>query len=371
MKRTGRTLPFLAPSVVDGGRPGISYSISGASAAENRSIVDGLDTTDPGLGLLNLPMPMEFLQEVDIKTGAFEPRYGGAMGGIINMVSRSGSNELHGDGFAYYKDDSMKAAEPVSVRNDRFKGFAESELGFDLGGRIVADRLWYFVGANAVAGEEDWITSTQRPVTFDEDGLRYIAKLDWQIGAQHRLAATAFGDPSESTIGARQVTGVLIDTWDRERGHFAGSYNGVLSDSLFLEAFAGRFREEIWTRPFESRPVYTDASGGDFARQQNCDDPGPITGSVSSRRDASVGTSSGTLEDRHEKSYEQRLTFSPRQVLSTMRSTSAPAVERSSFSTPATPPEAGPVPFSTAPISWSTPADWRANIGCCLSPSSF
>ncbi|MEO8348570.1 MAG: TonB-dependent receptor, partial [Acidobacteriota bacterium] len=99
--RTFLDLSYLAPGVVNAGGTGYP-SINGASLAENRYFVDGLDVTDPGTGTLETTLPVDFLQEVDIKTGGFGPEYGGALGGILNVVTRSGSNQLHGSVFGFY-----------------------------------------------------------------------------------------------------------------------------------------------------------------------------------------------------------------------------------------------------------------------------
>ncbi|HYT31675.1 MAG TPA: carboxypeptidase regulatory-like domain-containing protein, partial [Thermoanaerobaculia bacterium] len=119
--RTYLDLAFLAPGVVEGVRPGEPL-INGSSFAENRYLVDGLDVTNPSEGNLASQLPVEFLEQVEIKTGGFDPEYGGALGGIINAVTRSGSNDLHGVLFGYYKDDSLKSQSPVSVQNVQFLG---------------------------------------------------------------------------------------------------------------------------------------------------------------------------------------------------------------------------------------------------------
>ncbi|HSN57240.1 MAG TPA: TonB-dependent receptor, partial [Candidatus Sulfomarinibacteraceae bacterium] len=85
---------FAAGTVNDNQAGGIS--IDGASGLENRYIVDGLDTTDPQIGDAAIPLRAEFMEEVQVKSAGYMAEFGGAMGGVINAVTRSGGNEFHG-----------------------------------------------------------------------------------------------------------------------------------------------------------------------------------------------------------------------------------------------------------------------------------
>ena len=77
------------------------FQINGASGSENTFIVDGIDVSDVRRGFLrsNDSLPFEFVREVQVKTAGFEAEYTGTMGGVVNVVSKSGSNEFHGDGW--------------------------------------------------------------------------------------------------------------------------------------------------------------------------------------------------------------------------------------------------------------------------------
>lgn len=206
--RTYLNLAFLAPGVVDSGGP----SIGGATSLENRVIVDRLDTTDPGFGGAGNTLPPEFLDAVEIKTGGLSPEYGGALGGIVNVLTRSGSNDTHASIFGYYRDDGFGSDPPRSVRNDQFLGSKTYDYGATIGGRILSDRLWYFLGLNPATEESDWITSQGIAVTDESKKLSYVGKLSWQIHPSHRLVASAFGDPNESTLAARFAAGILRDS---------------------------------------------------------------------------------------------------------------------------------------------------------------
>ena len=102
----------LAPGVVSGGGTGTANpSIGGATGLENLYLVDGVTITDQafgGLGTYNRffgslgsGVNLAFIKEVDVKTGAFEPKYGRADGGIVEIVTKSGSQQYHGALAAY------------------------------------------------------------------------------------------------------------------------------------------------------------------------------------------------------------------------------------------------------------------------------
>jgi hypothetical protein len=61
-------------------------------------------------------IPFEFVQELQIKSSGFEAQYGGAMGGVVNVVTKSGSNNFHGDVGLYFSSDAVQAGPRVSLR---------------------------------------------------------------------------------------------------------------------------------------------------------------------------------------------------------------------------------------------------------------
>ena len=297
--RTYLDLVFLAPGVAEGGVPG-QPSMNGSSYAENRYVVDGLDVTGPAGGTLRSTLPVEFLEQVEIKTGGFGPEYGGALGGIVNVVTRSGSNNLHGSLFGYYKDDSLKSQPPVSVQNVQFLGFKEYDGGGTLGGKIVRNRLWFFLGLDPAVRDEHWITRQQIRVTDKSEHLYYTGKLNWQLNPSHQIAASTFGDPSKVTSHYRNSAGILEDEDRTRSNHVILSYSGVLSSAAFLEFSAGRYDQSDRRTPAADVPFYADQSGGKFATAQNCGDPNPLIGGFVRFALGCLGGTEGALD------YESR-----------------------------------------------------------------
>src|SRR5438552_2012748 len=120
IQRGVSSLFYLSPGAVDGQQTGSNNpSISGSSGLENSYIADGVSINDPafgGLGVwsrsygaLGSGINLTFVKEVQVKTGGFEPQYGHASGGIVQIVTKSGGTKTHGEISAYVKSFGMQA----------------------------------------------------------------------------------------------------------------------------------------------------------------------------------------------------------------------------------------------------------------------
>jgi len=140
------------------------YSIGGAADSESTYLVEGQDTENISMGFSNANVPFEFIQEVQVKTSGVEAEHGGALGGVINVVMKKGSNAFHGSLFGTYESNGMDGGAENSLRYDPLAlgstgldndaqiyspqqdHFRFVEPGFDVGGPILKDRLWFFAG---------------------------------------------------------------------------------------------------------------------------------------------------------------------------------------------------------------------------------
>ena len=161
----------LAPGANDETKLG-GLSIDGASGAENVFYVDGADVTNLQRGLSGKSVIMDLIEEVQVKSSGYDAEYGGALGGVVSVVTRSGSNEFNGEGNVYFSGDALTAERNQALRIGLINpDIAESvrypedsvtlyEPGFMLGGPLRRDRLWFF-GAYFPQLER-----TERTVTF-------------------------------------------------------------------------------------------------------------------------------------------------------------------------------------------------------------
>lgn len=265
--RTFNGLAFNAPGVVEAGNPGggaAEPSIGGASAAENRYVVDGLDTTDPAFGTIGSTLAFEFIEEVQVKTGGYEAEYGGALGGMLNVITKSGSNELSGDLFGYYNDDSLQETPPPVSTFGQDLGFTEYDFGADIGGKFIQDRLWYFAAVNPSYRDVDIETRSGTPVTTEVDRLYYAGKLTWQLNPSNQLVFSAFGDPTDRTDDAvaRNSAGKLAHEIEDGGQSFGLTYNATIGTNFLLEGAAGRYDQTEKQTPLTQDAFYSISSVG-------------------------------------------------------------------------------------------------------------
>src|SRR5882724_6617890 len=110
----------------------VGYQIDGATNAENAYLVEGQETANIQTGASNTNVPMEFIQEVQIKSSGFEAEYGGALGGVVNVVQKRGSNSWHGSVFTYYNGDRFNAApNPTNIKNPLIPANANGAIRLD------------------------------------------------------------------------------------------------------------------------------------------------------------------------------------------------------------------------------------------------
>ncbi len=200
----------------------LALSIYGSTSAENQWIIDGVNTTNVLKGIQGKAINNEFVQEVEVKTGGYEAEYGRALGGVINVITKSGGNTFHGDGFLYYDSIGMKAERTfVPGVDSEFTGmrtadYSRADFGLDLGGFIVKDRLWIFAAYDRVNAPSqispyvstDRVTDTMR-FPFDETDNLYSGKLTWNLAAGTTIVGSVFADPTQTT-GANHSAGRRI-----------------------------------------------------------------------------------------------------------------------------------------------------------------
>ena len=138
----------------DGG----GFQLDGASGSENSFVINGIEVTNIQTGELDATsqIPLEFVEEVQVKNSGFMAEYGGAMGGVVNTVFRSGSNEFHGDVGFYYENDAMRGEQRPTLRlnlvddaigeyfQEEKDGYRNLMPGFSVGGPVLKDRIWFF-----------------------------------------------------------------------------------------------------------------------------------------------------------------------------------------------------------------------------------
>jgi outer membrane receptor protein involved in Fe transport len=270
---------YIAPGVSSSGDVGrANPSISGASGLENQYIVDGVNTTNTGyggvgsysivFGSLGSGVPFDFLKEVQVKTGGYSAEYGQATGGVVNVVTKSGSNEYRGTLFGYARPEALEGDwTPVVTTNAtrsesvNFTATQEFDGGFEIGGPILRDRAFFFGAADPQWRRNSFQAPEQLPlfslgsVDRDRRTYAYAAKGTVQLTPSHRLDVSAFGDPSRGDNGPQRRSSLLqVDTASFSEIKYGGNsqnvkYDGVLQRNWLLEASYSRAANNIEETP--------------------------------------------------------------------------------------------------------------------------
>lgn len=271
----GRSLAdmiYMAPGVVNAGILGANFSISGGSGLDNTYIVDGVVVTHPGFGGLGSVsnnqaagirkplggngLPVEMIKEVQVITAGFEPEYGESQGGVINVITKSGANNFHGQGYTYFA--------PPSAGDSFSKDDMGADVGINMGGPILKNKLFFFGAYNFTSSETALFLQPHNPgyavlkdVTNKTTTNSYSMKVTGNLTSRHTLDFSASGDPSFRPLSNQDGFGLntFVDPrlaqseWQFGTNSQALRWTGILRPNMFVEAVAGRFHTEYFNNP--------------------------------------------------------------------------------------------------------------------------
>jgi hypothetical protein len=268
---------------------GSGVSFAGSSSPENNYVVDGLSVSNPGFGIVGTPLSIEFVKETNVLTGGYMPEYGRTMGGVLNVVTKSGSNEFHGGGWVSYTPGALQAT-PKSVNTVGGSVVATTglsylgDIGADVGGPIIKDKLWFYTGvdvANTVYYADRYFThqtlDSMGNVIVGKDGtpttvkingsdehyeasaqaLQVLAKLTWAINPDNKVTGTFIAAPTWSGGPGR----FAIDpaTGNSEGGSIAtGTYQSI-AHVLNNSAYDASLK---WSTEFNNKSILVDTIAG-------------------------------------------------------------------------------------------------------------
>ena len=128
----------------DDRRQSSSISINGQDTSLNNFLIDGLDNNERFIGTVIIRPSVDAIQEMRVETNSFSAELGRAAGGVINVVTKSGTNQLHGSAFEFYRNEALDARNFFAALGPKPE-FKLHQFGGSLGGRIIADKSFFFV----------------------------------------------------------------------------------------------------------------------------------------------------------------------------------------------------------------------------------
>ncbi len=240
-----RANPGVVADLGDTQGRSLALSIYGATSVENQWVIDGINTTNVIRGMQGKAINNEFVEEVEVKTGGYQAEYGRALGGVINVVTKSGGNAFHGGAFVYYDASGLRATRVFIEGEDspfsgmRVADYRRADFGADLGGFLLRDRIWFFAAYNRIENRSQLsrydaseLVPTSLRFPLDTADNLYSAKLTWSLAPSLTVVATAFADPATRSGAEGEVTNPDPGTWQTER-FVGGTDVGLRASQIF------------------------------------------------------------------------------------------------------------------------------------------
>ena len=277
-------------------------SIDGASASENRYIIDGVETTDLQTGTQGKQVIADFVEEVQVKSSGYTAEYGGATGGVVNVLTKSGTNQFRGTGLFYYEGSPLTTgrysftsgttigdfggstgAAPAAAggrpslrlnpvtNQQEYVEYPEDdsyrmEPGFALGGPIARDKVWFYAayqptfikydrtvdllgGGSADTDQKDtrhFITANSTAQISDKLRTRLAFNNSWR--KRDGILATLDGtDPEGAPYGLVRE----FPNWS-----LSGQADWVAKPNLYFGFKAGYWTQDVHDSDFPTDPRF-------------------------------------------------------------------------------------------------------------------
>ncbi|HWL88686.1 MAG TPA: TonB-dependent receptor [Polyangiaceae bacterium] len=283
-----RTFESVAEAAPGASADLFGTSVNGSSSPENSYVIDGLRTNSSRFATNGSPLSIEFVKEVNVLSSGYMPEYGRSTGGILNVITKSGSNEFHGNVWANWTPGALEGPRKfpyfagTAIQTHRTLGNVY-DIGFDQSGAIIKDKLWYYVGfdvSRAIynldrtiyksnlatdANGNPALDSNGNPTVLGTDPLpgtskkyqavatsyQIFAKLDYAINQNNKLALSFAATPT--TSGGEGDFSV-----DPQSGHV----EGVVDEYNMNGSYSGRAHKRTsgaydtvlkWTTEFDNK----------------------------------------------------------------------------------------------------------------------
>ena len=276
----------LAPNTTRADYRYAGASFGGSGASENAYYVNGFPVTNPLTGLGSSELPFGAIAQAQILTGGFGAEFGRSIGGVVNITTKSGTNNWEVGATASITPKALRSkykdfmyantGAPTNTGTDgklrlrrEDNQMQETRVGAYVGGPIIQDKLFMFVAADQAATDTSRVGAL-RSTASDANSLskwgwgeiedkvtRFVAKVDWNITDNHRLEFTAIGDDSKRDANyssydyTTRAHGSVVNSGEHYHNDPANTlgvgananilkYTGNLTEDLTLTALFGR-----------------------------------------------------------------------------------------------------------------------------------
>ncbi len=257
-------LVLLTAGVSEDGGFGL-ISFRGISGLYNNNMVDGADNNQAffseARGRTRIPYgySLDAIKEFQVTAAAYSAEYGRAAGGIVNAITKSGTNEFHGDAFYFIRDDLWLARDPIANASGQPKpDERRQQFGGSVGGPILHDRLFFFANYDQQKRNFPAVVTFSNPTT-------------WQ-----QQIANCPGNPTPTAAECQQVVNALNPLFNTIQPRQGNNYIGLGKLDWQVNAnnrISGEVNVLRWDSPngIQTSPVLNVtelANGGDFVHNQ-------------------------------------------------------------------------------------------------------
>lgn len=190
---TASTQLFAETSAV----PGQGISVGSQRNFSNSFIVDGLSANDDAAGLSGIPLAVDSVEQFQVVTSGGQAELGRALGGYVNVVTRSGGNTWHGSAYEFFRDDSLNGDNPLLGRALPMR---QHQYGASLGGPLSRDRTFLFANVERRNLDQSGLTTIS---AANVDTIN--ARLDAVGYPGARIATGVYPNPVDATLGLAKV----------------------------------------------------------------------------------------------------------------------------------------------------------------------
>ncbi|MFY0594127.1 TonB-dependent receptor [Roseivirga sp.] len=334
---------FTPQATLDEGNDGFSISIGGQNNRLNSIYIDGAINNDifglAGSGTNGgqtgvSPISIDAIEQFQIQVAPFDVRVSGFAGGAINAVTRSGSNEVEGSAYYFFRNEGLAGKTPRDGEGsrERLDDFSAETYGVRVGGPIIKDKLFYFVNVeqqrdetpqpfdfadydgDATQADIDQLINklngfgyqpgslSGNPVVLDSD--KFTAKIDYNINQNHKLSARYSYVKADNIEGVRSSNRTL-NFYNRSES-FLSKTNSL---SLELSSSFGSNMANKLTIGYIGVSDDRDATGQDFPTVNISDGQGSIRFGAEPFSSANLLETSGFTVNNNLEIYKGRHTF--------------------------------------------------------------
>jgi hypothetical protein len=225
-----QTTRDVSPTI--GPAPNSGLSIGGARARGTMVSVDGADAVDNSINAIRSTLSQEGIQEFQLILSNYNAEYGRASGGVINIVSKSGTNDFHGDVFGYFRNKAFQARNPFSGQVDPVTGnlnpvkqaYTRTQSGLTFGGPLKKDKTFAFFSYEYTQREESGFAS----IGINKFGMQTVT-----LPTPGGPLPVQLTGPQASAVNALLTSGVpALQTLGVQYGVFMGSASSVALNGL-------------------------------------------------------------------------------------------------------------------------------------------